>query len=51
MKRQYYITYRNEGRPERTPILGDTQEHAQKNVNLLKVQGATSIRVHWEEGV
>lgn len=45
----YYITYRNCGKPERTPVLGDSQEHANKNVTLLKIQGATSIRIHLKE--
>ena len=39
----YYITYRNCGKPERTPVLTGS---ATKNVQLLKVQGATAIRVH-----
>jgi len=42
---EYYITYRNCGKPERTPVMPDKEENAQHNVKLLKVQGATSIRV------
>ena len=47
--KQFYITYRNLGRPEKTPILGDTEEWARHNVELLTVQGTTSIRVHWRD--
>ena len=43
---EYYITYRNEGRPERTPIMGGTEQDIEHNVELLKIQGATSIRIH-----
>ena len=43
---KYYITYRNCGKPERTPIMPDAESNAQKNVKLLEIQGATSIRVH-----
>ena len=44
---KYYITYRNMRKPERTPVyLMETEEHIAKNVKLLKIQGATSIRVH-----
>lgn len=51
--KSFYISYRNQGKPERTPILGNTQELAQKNIKLLKMQGATSVRIHWvsERGV
>jgi hypothetical protein len=42
----YYITYHNQGRPERTPVMPDAESNAQKNVELLKLQGATSIKVH-----
>lgn len=42
----YYITYRNQGRPERTPVMPDAELNAQKNVALLKIQGATLIKVH-----
>jgi hypothetical protein len=44
---EYYITYRNQGKPERMPIMPDTGTEAKHNVELLKIQGATSIRVHW----
>lgn len=45
---EYYITYKNCGKLERTPIMPDTLEHdnSNHNVKLLKLQGATSIRVH-----
>ena len=46
--KQFYITYRNCGKPERTPILGDTPEGARHNVELLKIQGATAIKIHWQ---
>lgn len=45
--KQFYITYRNLGKPEKTPILGNTEEWVKHNVELLKIQGATTIRVHW----
>ena len=41
------ITYKNQGKSERTPIMFERKASSKKNVNLLKVQGATSIRVHW----
>ncbi len=44
--KQFYITYRNLGKPERTPILGNTEEWIKHSVELLKIQGATAIRVH-----
>ncbi len=43
---EYYISYRNQGKPERTPVMPDMESNADKNVKLLKAQGATSIRVH-----
>ena len=45
---KYYITYRNQGKPERTPVMPDTEDcaNSKHNVELLKIQGATSIRVH-----
>lgn len=43
---EYYITYKNQGKPERTPVMPDMELNAQKNVALLKLQGATSIKVH-----
>lgn len=42
----YYITFRNQGKPERTPSMPDYEKNGEHNVKLLKVQGATSIRVH-----
>ncbi len=45
--KQFYITYRNLGKPERTPILGNTKARVKHNIELLKIQGATAIRVHW----
>ncbi len=42
----YYITYRNLGKPESTPVMPDIDKNAQRNVALLKLQGATSVRVH-----
>ena len=42
----YYITYRNCGKPESTPVMPDAENNAQHNVELLKLQGATSIRIH-----
>jgi hypothetical protein len=48
--RDYYITFRNCGKPERTPLMPDTLDCANSNhnVELLRVQGATDIRVHKE---
>jgi hypothetical protein len=45
---EYYITYRNLNKPERTPIMGGDEQDIKHNVELLKIQGATSIRVHKE---
>jgi hypothetical protein len=42
----YYITYRNQGKSERTPIMPDAEANALKNISLLKIQGATCIKVH-----
>ncbi len=42
----YYITFKNCGKTERTPVMPDIEKNAQKNVTLLKVQGATVIKVH-----
>jgi hypothetical protein len=46
----YYITFRNQGKPERTPVMPDTTNHdnSKHNVELLKAQGAKTIRVHRE---
>lgn len=41
----YYITYLNMGKPERTPVMPDMEKNASKNASLLKIQGAKSIRV------
>ncbi len=43
---EYYITYRNMGKPEHTPIMPDAEKNAQRNVELLKLQGATNVKVH-----
>uniref|UniRef100_A0A6M3LJ63 Uncharacterized protein n=1 Tax=viral metagenome TaxID=1070528 RepID=A0A6M3LJ63_9ZZZZ len=43
---EYYITFHNQDKPERTPVMPDMEKNAQHNVELLKIQGATSIRVH-----
>lgn len=43
---EYYITYRNEGRLERSPVMPDAELNAEKNKTLLKLQGATSIKIH-----
>jgi hypothetical protein len=45
---QYYITYRNCGKPEQTPLMPDTPKHdnSKHNIKLLKLQGATAICVH-----
>lgn len=42
----YCITYRNYGKPEQTPKMKVVEAHIQHNVKLLKIQGATSVRVH-----
>ena len=42
----YYITFRNQGKPERTPVLPDAENNSRHNINLLKSQGATAIRLH-----
>jgi hypothetical protein len=44
MKVKYIVTYRNEGRPEKTPQF-DTKEQAQETAEFLKFQGATSVKV------
>ena len=50
MDKQYYITYRNCGKPERTPVMPDTptNTNSKHNVKLLKLQGATAVRIHRE---
>jgi hypothetical protein len=47
--KQYYITFRNYGKPEQTPIMPDAEKNAQRNVKLLKAQGATAVRIHLVE--
>lgn len=47
---EYYITYRNQGKPERTPVMPDMELNAKHNVELLKIQGATTIKVHQVRG-
>jgi len=42
----YYITFRNQGKPESTPVMPDAESNAQKNISLLKLQGVTSIKLH-----
>lgn len=44
----YYITFRNHGKPERTPVMPDANKNAQHNVELLKIQGAAAIKIHKE---
>ena len=44
----YYITYRNQGKSERTPLMPDADKNAQHNAELLKIQGATAIKIHKE---
>ena len=46
-KLKYYITYKNQGTSERTPTMFERKASSKKNVELLKIQGATSIRIHW----
>ena len=42
--REWYVTYLNQGRPERTIPL--SREHADLAVAELKRQEATSVRIH-----
>ncbi|WP_196801942.1 hypothetical protein [Thioalkalivibrio sp. ALE19] len=41
----FYITYRNQGKKEKTPSKFETRESAKKVADFLKIQGATSVRV------
>jgi len=40
----YYVTYRNEGRPEKTRIF-QTRKEAEESRDFLIFQGATGVRV------
>lgn len=42
---KYYVSYRNQGKSERTPVF-DTKERAEEAKRMLKFQGATAIRLH-----
>ena len=44
---RYYITYKNLNHSEKTPIIEGDKNHAERNRKLLKVQGATFIKIHW----
>lgn len=43
---RYYVTYRNQGKPEKTPPKYDNETDAYSCAAFLKIQGATSVRVH-----
>ena len=43
---RYFVTYRNQGRPERT--VTQTLQEAKSSADFLKFQGATSVRVRKE---
>lgn len=44
----YYITYKNQGKSEKTPPFA-TYEEAKKSADFLKFQGATSVRIQKKE--
>lgn len=46
---RYYLTYRNQGKPERTPARYDNDTDACACAAFLKFQGATAVRVHQEK--
>jgi len=45
MNPYWYVTYKNEGRPEKTCKL-PTPKDAKKSAEFLRFQGATSVRIH-----
>lgn len=47
--RRYYVTYRNQGKPERTPSTYGSRATAEECAEFLKFQGATAIRIHEEK--
>ena len=46
---RYYLTYRNQGKTERTPAKYDNETDAYACAGFLKFQGATAVRVHQEK--
>ncbi len=44
---EYHITYYSLGKPENSGTMPGPEVNALANSHLLRLQGATAIRVHW----